>query len=126
LEFELSEIDVSIIKLQEKRDIVQKRKLKLVDKRQFIQLRMDTVERISYEPSDMELLDENKFSQIIKLLKFKEPRCVRVVKNNPCFIRKFGSQGSGDGQLSNPWGVAIDEDGNIVVCDFSNHRIQVF
>ncbi|CAD5281288.1 MULTISPECIES: Ig-like domain-containing protein [unclassified Imperialibacter] len=38
----------------------------------------------------------------------------------------FGSQGSGDGQFQQPFGVSTDSDGNIYVADKYNSRIQVF
>lgn len=38
----------------------------------------------------------------------------------------FGSQGSGDGQFQQPFGVSTDSDGNIYVVDKYNSRIQVF
>ena len=41
-------------------------------------------------------------------------------------ISTIGGQGSADGQLSHPWGLAIDSDHNIIVCDRGNHRIQKF
>ena len=37
----------------------------------------------------------------------------------------FGSKGPGDGQLSYPYGVIVDQ-GNYVVADANNHRIQIF
>lgn len=40
--------------------------------------------------------------------------------------RSFGSEGESDGQLCRPWGVCCDKDGNIIVADRSNNRIQVF
>jgi len=40
-------------------------------------------------------------------------------------ICKFGSEGSGDGQFNNPHGVAIDQEGHIIVADTRNHRVQV-
>ena len=40
-------------------------------------------------------------------------------------ISKFGSHGSGDGQFKTPCGVAIDQEGHIIVADESNHRVQV-
>ena len=42
------------------------------------------------------------------------------------FISKFGSNGSGDGQFSNPYGICIDPEGKVFVSDHSNQRIQVF
>lgn len=40
--------------------------------------------------------------------------------------RVFGSEGKKPGQLNRPWGVAVDQQGNIIIGDRSNHRIQVF
>jgi hypothetical protein len=40
------------------------------------------------------------------------------------YISSFGSVGSGDGEFNEPNGVAIDENGNIYVCDRMNNRIQ--
>jgi DNA-binding beta-propeller fold protein YncE len=39
---------------------------------------------------------------------------------------KFGSNGSGDGQLNSPGDLTIDSSGNIYVVDTYNHRIQKF
>ena len=41
-------------------------------------------------------------------------------------LRSFGSNGSEHGQFDYPRGVAIDDDGNILVVDQYNHRIQKF
>ena len=38
----------------------------------------------------------------------------------------WGSEGSGNGQFCRPWGICCDQQGNIIVGDRSNHRIQVF
>lgn len=38
----------------------------------------------------------------------------------------FGSEGDQPGQFCRPWGIASDQNGNIVIGDRSNHRIQVF
>ena len=42
------------------------------------------------------------------------------------FVRAIGSRGAGDGQFDQPCGVAFDGEGNLVVSDRLNHRIQVF
>ncbi|KRY37169.1 E3 ubiquitin-protein ligase TRIM71 [Trichinella spiralis] len=39
---------------------------------------------------------------------------------------RFCSQGSGDGQLYRPWGIACDKLNRIIVADRTNHRIQIF
>jgi hypothetical protein len=41
------------------------------------------------------------------------------------FRRVFGSGGSGNGQFQYPFCCALDDEGNLVVSDFGNHRIQV-
>lgn len=38
----------------------------------------------------------------------------------------FGTEGENDGQLCRPWGVCCDRNGNIIVADRSNNRIQIF
>lgn len=38
---------------------------------------------------------------------------------------KFGSNGEGNGQFNAPTGVAVDINGNIIVADWGNSRIQV-
>lgn len=40
------------------------------------------------------------------------------------FIDKWGSAGSAPGEFHEPRGVAIDGDGNVIVADAANHRVQ--
>jgi DNA-binding beta-propeller fold protein YncE len=42
------------------------------------------------------------------------------------FVTKWGSSGSGDGQFSYPYGLAVDSSGNVYVADRDNYRIQKF
>lgn len=42
------------------------------------------------------------------------------------YISEFGSFGSGNGELNEPWGLTVDGDGNTYVVDGTNHRIEVF
>ena len=42
------------------------------------------------------------------------------------YVTSFGQGGSNEGNFSGPWGVCIDQDGFLYVCDQGNKRIQVF
>src|SRR3989304_957604 len=42
------------------------------------------------------------------------------------FLLKWGSLGSGDGQVSGPYGGAVDPSGDVYVADAENPRIQKF
>jgi len=42
------------------------------------------------------------------------------------FSSKWGSSGTGDGQFSSPWGIAVDNAGNVYVADSANNRVQKF
>jgi sugar lactone lactonase YvrE len=42
------------------------------------------------------------------------------------FASAFGSSGTGNGQFSNPKGIAIDASGNLWVADYLNNRVQKF
>jgi len=44
----------------------------------------------------------------------------------PCFLRKWGQEGNGDGQFLGPTAVAVAPDGTVYVADSKNHRIQYF
>ena len=52
--------------------------------------------------------------------------CVSVLTPEGEKIRTFGIRGSGNGQLSDTYGVTVDKDDNIYVADYSNHRVQKF
>ncbi|MCB1017308.1 MAG: carboxypeptidase regulatory-like domain-containing protein [Acidimicrobiales bacterium] len=49
-----------------------------------------------------------------------------AVDDPPAAIGGWGSQGGGPGQFQFPWGVAVDQAGDVYVADRDNHRIQVF
>ena len=38
----------------------------------------------------------------------------------------MGSTGTGDGQLVNPFGMAVDDSGHVYVGDYGNNRVQRF
>jgi tripartite motif-containing protein 71 len=50
----------------------------------------------------------------------------RDYKEIGCPKSVFGEEGGEDGQLCRPWGVCCDLDGNIIVADRSNNRVQIF
>src|SRR5215203_1551183 len=54
------------------------------------------------------------------------PQDAKAAEAPPTFITKWGNSTDGDGQLSNPQGLAIDSSGNVYVADTWNHRIQKF
>ena len=52
--------------------------------------------------------------------------CVKVFNKGGEFQYDIGAEGSGDGQLKRPAGLAIDNFNNLIVCDSLNRRLQVF
>ena len=54
------------------------------------------------------------------------PYCVKVYNREGVFEYDIGSEGSDDGQLSYPAGLAIDKFNNLIVCDFAFGRPHVF
>ena len=42
------------------------------------------------------------------------------------FRSQWGTEGSGDGQLNEPAGIAVDANGLLYVVDSGNHRVQRF
>ena len=51
---------------------------------------------------------------------------VAIFDQDGACVRQFGSNGSANGQFSNPRGIAISPNGNIYVADYSNKRVQIF
>lgn len=51
--------------------------------------------------------------------------CCQVFTTEGELVLKFGSNGEGNGQFNAPTGVAVDVNGNIIVADWGNSRIQV-
>lgn len=51
---------------------------------------------------------------------------IQVFDVNGAFLRKFGSEGSGPGQLHEAAGLAFDRESNLYICDDKNRRVQVF
>src|SRR5437899_1019166 len=39
-------------------------------------------------------------------------------------LARCGKAGRGDGEFNQPWGITLDQAGNIYVADWKNHRVQ--
>ena len=52
--------------------------------------------------------------------------CVYIFDDKDQLVRKFGSNGSNDGQFNYPRGVAFDSHNHLYVADTGNHRVQKF
>ena len=51
---------------------------------------------------------------------------VSVFNEDGDLLKVWGAEGSGDGELSKPSGVALDSGGIVYVVDSLNHRVQKF
>jgi hypothetical protein len=69
---------------------------------------------IAWDPSGVLLIAEGTHNCILKMSLDGEP------------ITNWGSNGSGPGNFSAPYGVAVDSSGNVYAADTNNHRIQKF
>ena len=52
--------------------------------------------------------------------------CVSVFTTKGEHVTTFGQWGSGDGDFNRPYGVCVNKDGYVYVCDFHNKRVQIF
>ena len=52
--------------------------------------------------------------------------CVSIFTIAGDFVRSFGGRGGGEGEFVSPFGVSVDGDGFLYVCDRYNSRIQVY
>ena len=57
---------------------------------------------------------------------YPEAHRVMVFNNAGEYLYDIGSEGSGDGQLWFPTGLAIDKFNRLIVCDVGNRRLQLF
>ena len=51
---------------------------------------------------------------------------IQIFSSDGKFIRQYGRAGSGLGELSYPYDIAVDARGYQFVCEFGNSRIQIF
>lgn len=49
-----------------------------------------------------------------------------VFTTDGAHVTTFGQNGNSEGEFDHPWGICVDEDGFVYVCDTENNRIQIF
>jgi streptogramin lyase len=54
------------------------------------------------------------------------PKGLTEITPGVCFVTKWGSTGTANGQFQSPRGIAVDSSGHVFVADAYNHRIQKF
>ena len=52
--------------------------------------------------------------------------CIDVFTSDGTHLRRFGSEGTSQGQVKHPAGIAIDQHDVVYVAEYSNHRISLF
>ena len=52
--------------------------------------------------------------------------CIKTFDQSGTFLYKFGKQGRQDGQFSLAYGMLLDSNNNLLVCDKDNNRVQQF
>ena len=52
--------------------------------------------------------------------------CLQKFMMNGQFVSQFGSKGTAEGHFNDPFGLVLSQSKLLFVCDFYNHRIQVF
>lgn len=51
---------------------------------------------------------------------------IQIFTSDGNFLRAFGCWGAGEAEFKGLEGVAVMSNGNILVCDRENHRVQAF
>ena len=52
--------------------------------------------------------------------------CIKAFDQSGTFLYKFGKKGNQDGQFNYPYGMLVDSNNNVLVCDWGNNRVQQF
>ena len=56
----------------------------------------------------------------------EDNHCIKTFDQSGTFLYKFGKQGNQDGQFSSPRDMFVDNNNNLLVCDWGNNRVQQF
>ena len=66
------------------------------------------------------------FHQEKFFVSYWSPNCIKVFDKTGVYLHDIGCKGSNDGQFVDPFGLIIDKYNQLIVCDASNQRLQVF
>ena len=56
----------------------------------------------------------------------RDAHLIKVYNSNGRFLYEFGTYGTGNGELNNPTGLAVDKMGHLLACSPGNDQVQVF
>ena len=73
------------------------------------------------EPADVAVSADNHL-----LIADRGNNCIYTFTLDGHYVRKFGIQGSGRGQLNGPFGLAADLIGFTIIADSNNHCVTIF
>jgi len=57
---------------------------------------------------------------------YRSNNCICIFDHEDKLVNKFGKSGINGGEFRSPHGIAFDDDDNLYVADYSNHRVQKF
>jgi DNA-binding beta-propeller fold protein YncE len=88
-------------------------------------IRSDTWEKVSTGmcialDSAGHIVVADEFSNRVQFLRYADGQHVRSIGSG-----RWGSGQCAPGEFNRPYGIAIDGDGRVLVCDMNNHRVQV-
>ena len=69
---------------------------------------------------------EHKFTACVNGEEISDLPTIHVKKRSYKLERTVGGKGSGVGELNAPWGIAVTEQNEIIVCNNGNNRLEVF
>ena len=69
---------------------------------------------------------EHKVTARVNGEKINDLPSIHVKKRSYKLVKTVGGAGTGAGEFDSPWGVAVNDKNEIIVCDLDNDRLQVF
>ncbi|XP_078346713.1 E3 ubiquitin-protein ligase TRIM71-like [Oculina patagonica] len=69
---------------------------------------------------------EHKVTARVNGEEISDHQSIHVEKRSYKLVRTVNGEGTGAGEFDRPWGVAVNDKNEIIVCDYNNDRLQVF